>query len=100
MGVGPYTKLVAGAGIEAPDDLGGLGAAVGVDPLGLTDAPHLLQLHDVLGDAPIGVLRDLPGELDSGVRHRLCQERPRGGGPWNKDRGASDPGWGSQHRRS
>lgn len=74
MGVGSDAKLIAGAGIEATDDLGGLGAAVGIDPLGLAGAPHLLQLHDVLGDAPVGVFGDLPGESDSGVRHGLCRE--------------------------
>lgn len=72
VGVGPDTKLVGGAGVEAPDDLGGLGAVVGVNPLGLAGAPHLLQLHDVLGDAPVGVLGDLPGQPDGRVGHRLC----------------------------
>ena len=72
MGAGMDAKLVAGAGVEAPDDLGGLGAAVSVDPVGLAGAPHLLQLHDVLGNAPVGVLGDLSGEPDGGVRHGLC----------------------------
>ena len=95
MGVGTDAKLVAGAGVEAPDNLGGLGAAVGVNPLGLTGAPHLLQLHNVLGDAPVGVLGDLPGEPDGGVGHGLCQEQPWGGGPWDKERRTSVPGHGS-----
>lgn len=72
VGVGPDTKLVGGAGVEASNDLGGLGAIVGVNPLGLTGPPHLLQLHNVLGDAPVGVLGDLPVEPDGCVRHRLC----------------------------
>lgn len=72
VGVGPDTKLVGGAGVEAPDDLGGLSAVVGVNPLGLAGAPHLLQLHDVLGDAPVGVLGDLPGQPDGRVGHGLC----------------------------
>ena len=72
MGAGTDAKLVAGAGVEAPEDLGGLGAAFSVDPLVLAGGPHLLQLHDGLGDAPSWVLRDLPGESDGGVRHGLC----------------------------
>lgn len=95
VGVGTDTKLVAGAGVEAPNDLGGLGTTVGVDLLGFTGAPQLLQLHDVLGDAPVGVLGHLPGEPDGGVGHGLCREQLRGGGPWDREGRVSVPGWGS-----